>query len=390
MSGTDTTGGGTSLHGKMRWDRIFAPEPVNLGRQHELDLAKAAILIYMPIVHCIIECTPEEGLVSGIPYLFDSVLGGPLGAPIFMFAMGVGMVYAHGRTPADYIRRGIRLEIAGYMLNVFRFLLPFLAGYLLTGDWERYIGMLPYRVLGDDILQFAGLAMIVMGLLTELHIPDIGLFVIALAASVLSGALNGVDVGTPLGNIFLGYLIGTEDAAGKVFSDFPLMNWLIVPVCGYIFGKRLQRVKDKKLFYGIFSSVCGLEAAIWFALGIGMERGMFGEGQNCYYHISTGDVLSSIAGAIGILGIYYLILPHLSDRMVTIAGGISYHINQIYCVHWVLVSWITMVGLYAFRGTQELPVPVTLLLGALISVVSISVVSISIVSVVTARLRRKP
>lgn len=353
-------------------DKIFSDEIVNSGRQPELDLAKAVLIFCLALVHCIIECTPKEQLAHGVPFLFDSVIGGPLGAPMFMFAMGFGMVYTRRRAPGDYARRGVRIGITGYALNICRFLFPFLAGYLLTGDLEKYIAPLPYRVFCNDMLQFAAIAMAVIALFVRLRLSNAAMLLISLGMSVLGTYLSGLDAGSPAGNIFLGYLIGTEDPAGMVFSDFPLLNWLIVPVSGYVFGAVLLHVKNKDLFYGILSTACVLICVIYFPPAIRGGWGMFGEGQNCYYHIVTTDVLVSIAAAIGILGIYHALAGHLPKTVLCRATEISRNINTVYCIHWVFVMWITNVVLYILRGTQELPVPVTLLLGTGISFVSIA------------------
>ena len=80
----------------------------------------------------------------------------------------------------------------------------------------------------------------------------------------LGTVFNGIDVNAPLGNIFLGYLIGTEDAAGLVLSDFPVLNWFIFPVFGYVFGHILKRVKNKDLFYLVFSLPAMIIAIIYF------------------------------------------------------------------------------------------------------------------------------
>ncbi|MBD5139790.1 MAG: acyltransferase [Ruminococcus sp.] len=353
-------------------EKIFSNETVNSGRQPELDLAKAVLIFCLALVHCVIECTPEEQLAHGLPFFFDSVIGGPLGAPMFMFAMGFGMVYTKRHEPGDYVRRGIRIGITGYVLNLCRFLVPFLAGYLLTGDIEKYIKPLPYRVLGNDMLQFAALAMVMIALFVRLHLSNAAMLLICLGMSAVGTFLKGVDAGSPAGNIFLGYLIGTEDSAGAVFSDFPLLNWLIVPVSGYVFGGLLLHVKNKDLFYGILSTAGILVCMAYFPPAIRGGRGMFGEGQNCYYHIATTDVLVSIAAAVGILGIYHVIAPHLPRRVLGCVTEISRNINAVYCIHWVFVMWITNVMFYILRGTQELPVPVTLLLGIGISIVSIA------------------
>lgn len=351
--------------------KIFSSEIVNAERQPELDLAKAVIIFTLAPVHCIIECTSEEALSHGIPFLFDSVIGGPFSAPMFMFAMGIGMFYTENHTPKDYACRGIRIGIIGYMLNLCRFLIPFLAGYWITGDHEKYIAPLLYRMLGNDILQFACLAMLFMALLVRLHVPRAVMFWISLGMSLLGSCLNGVDMGTAAGNIFWGYLIGTEDAAGKVFSDFPLLNWMIFPVSGYLFGSLLVHVKNKKIFYRTVSFAGILFVALYFPTHILNRWGMFGEGQNCYYHMSTADAMASLALTIGMLGIYYILSNRLPEKVIARASEISRNINKIYCIHWVFVMVITNDILYITRGMQELPVLPTMLLGTGISVLAI-------------------
>lgn len=354
-----------------RKEKIFSKETVNSGRQPELDLARAVIIFCLALIHCTIECTPEDRLAYGIPFLFDSVIGGPISAPMFMFVMGVGMTYTKRHTPKDYIYRGIKIGITGYALNVCRFLLPFLAGYLITGDYGKYIDPLPYRVLGNDILQFAALAMLLIALFVRIRLSNAAMLLICIGMSVLGTVLNGADVGTPLGNIFLGYLIGTEDAAGKVFSDFPLLNWLIIPVSGYVFGEQLHYVKNKKLFYGLLSMTGILVCVLYLPFGIRYRWGMFGEGQNCYYHLITTDALVSLAITIGAIGIYYAAVPRIPQKFLACIGEISRNVNVVYCIHWVFVMVSTNVVLYIWRGTQELSVSATLLLGTCISIVSI-------------------
>lgn len=349
---------------------IFSQEIVNSGRQQELDIAKFLVLFVMPLVHCTIECTSKEGLAHGLPYFFDTIIGGPLGAPVFMFAMGVGMVYTHHGTPADFVRRGGKMLLTGYLLNVCRYLIPFLTGYIITGDAEKYIEALPYYVFGNDILPFAGLAFLMMAVLHRLHFSDGAMLLFSLGLSLVGNFCNGIDAGSPFWNIVLGNFIGTEDAAGLVRSDFPLMNWLLVPVCGYLFGKRLLHVADKRRFYRLCSSICLIAAGIYFLVGIHQGTGMFGEGQNCYYHIRTPDVLAALAAVVGLLGVYDKMAGYLPAKVMEIVQEGSRNINQYYCIHWVLVVWITNVWLSIARGGQELPMPLTLCLGCIISVCS--------------------
>lgn len=357
-------------------ERLYGDSAINCGRQKELDLAKCGAILCLALIHCVIECTPEEQLVSGIPYLFDTVIGGPLSATVFMFAMGVGAVYQDSQSTRDGVLRGLRIMLISYMLNICRFLIPYLIGYGITGDTEKYIDPLLYKVLCNDILLFAGMALVLIVLFRKIKLKDWQMAAIAFAASAAGTMLNGVDVNNALGNIFLGYLIGTEDAAGMVMSYFPLLNWLVFPVSGYIFGKRLLRLKDKNLFYGILSAICVPVATIYYAVGIVYERGMFGEGQNCYYHLQFSDAVGAILSTLGVLGLCHFLIRHLPEWVSSLSQKISRNITSIYCIHWVLVVYITNLGLYIWRETQVLPVWQTLLLGAAIEIAAIYIAAI--------------
>lgn len=355
---------------KLR-DKIFSRDEINTSRQWELDLARAVIIVCLAIIHVTIECTSDEGLCSGIPYLFDTIIGGPFSAPMYMFVMGVGMCYTRKNTPMDHFIRGVKIFAVGYILNVCRFLIPYSIGYWITGDYATYVEPLLYKVLCNDILTFAGLAMMIMALFVKLKLPTGVMIAIATVMCGCGTLINGVDVQSPLGNIFLGYLIGTEDAAGLVLSDFPVLNWLMFPVCGYAFGALLKHVKNKKLFYLIFTMPAAAVAAVYFTLGIYFERGMFGEGQNCYYHMIFTDVLGSLCLTVGMIGIYYFVMKIIPKRVFYVAWSISENITPIYFTHWVLVSFVVNLLMYVVRGTTLLEPWQVLLLGTVIIIASI-------------------
>ena len=352
-------------------DKIFSNESINTRRQWELDLARAVIIFCLAIIHVVIECTTDEGLCTGIPYLFDTIIGGPFSAPMYMFVMGVGMCYTRNNTPRNHFARGAKIFAVGYALNICRFLIPYAIGYWITGDYAVYMEPLLYKVLCNDILTFAGLAMMIMALFVKLKFSNIVMLIVAAIMCGFGTLLNGVDVQSPLGNIFGGYLIGTEDAAGMVLSDFPVLNWLMFPVCGYVFGSVLKRVKDKKLFYLSFSLPALIVAIVYFAFGIYFERGMFGEGQNCYYHMIFSDVLASLCLTVGMIGAYYFILKVFPKKLFYVAWSISENITPIYFIHWVLVSCVVNLCMYVIRGTTILTPWQAVGLGTAISIASI-------------------
>ena len=352
-------------------DKIFSPNEVNTSRQWELDLARAFLIFCLGLVHVTIECTTDEGLCSGIPYLFDTIIGGPFGAPMFMTVMGIGMTYTRKNTPKDHFVRGAQLFGLAYILNICRFLIPYSIGYAITGDAEYYMEPLLYKVLCNDIFTFAGLSMMLLALFIKLKLPRTVMLLIATVMCAFGTLLNGVDVGNPLGNIFLGYLIGTDDAAGLVLSDFPVLNWMMFPVCGYIFGTVLKHVKNKNLFYLTFSLPAITVAIVYFTYGIYHEVGMFGEGQNCYYHMVFSDVLASLCLTLGMMGVYHFIRKIIPKKLFFIAWSISENITPVYFIHWVLVSFVVNLFMYVIRGTTILTPWQVVCLGTAISVVSI-------------------
>ena len=356
----------------MKFRELFSDGPVNTERQIELDFGKALPVLCLPFVHCFIECTPSEGLDHGIPFLFDYVIGSPISAPMFVFCMGVCIAYTKKNSASDLAKRAGKLFLIGMLLNICRFLFPYLIGYAITGEAGKYLEPLLYRVLGNDILQFASLSFLCIALFVKLKIPDVIMLLLSFGASLIGWGFNDVDLGNSAANVILGHFIGTEDAAGLVISDFPLLNWLIVPVAGYVFGRLLLRVRDKDAFYlRIFPIPLVLSVSfliVEYFLGIGMNRP---GGENTYYHATTYDVIAFIALTVGLLGVYRFVGKIMPEKIRAFLTGVSRGITSIYCIHWVFVVLITNVLLYVVRGTQELPVWQTLVLSFAILVISL-------------------
>ena len=360
-----------------KWKQaVFASEEVNLGRQKELDMGKAISILCLAWIHSIIECSTDEMLESGIPYLFDTVIGGPMSAPMYMFAMGLCLFYTRDRSYQHCFHYALKIAVIGLILNICRFLIPLGIGYLITGDSEKFLTRLPYRFFGNDVLQFAALALAILGCFKKWNLSPRIMLLIAAVMSLLGTLLTGTDFQSPVLNTALGYILPTEEPLDIVISDFPILTWLICPVSGYCFGSLLIRVKDKTRFYGLITPVALVISISYFWYGITHEVGMFGEGQNCYYHMLTNDMAASIINVIAMLGIYYFIGLLLPEGFHRVFHNISRNINRIYCIHWVFVIWITNVILYICRGTQILPVGSTMLLGTAIMIVSVALANI--------------
>ena len=346
-------------------------ENINSGRQLEIDIAKFLVVINLAPIHTVIECSTDEVLAHGFPFFYDSVLGGPLAAPMFLFAMGIGFVYSKRHSAKDFFTRGLKLLLVAFSLNILRFFLPFITGYLITHDTEQYIAPLWYRVFGNDVLQFASISIVLMALLKALKLPDLGILFLAIIMRIAGIFFSGFDAQNQILNVFLGHFIAVEDSADMVFSDFPLLNWFIIPVSGYIFGKKLISCSDKKKFYMILSIPCFIFTIVWFANGIINASGMFDEGQNSYYHMGIADTFASICAVLALLGIYNLFAEKLPQRVIFPIIQISRATTHVYFIQWVLVMWSTDFLLFVLRGNQLLPQQYSILLGYLISLISV-------------------
>ena len=355
------------LHG------IFDSSVRNSGRQVELDFAKAFPILNLAVVHMICECSTDAQLnVFGVPYFFDSIIGGPLGAPLFIFAMGMVVNYARSSEPWHIFKRGLCLGLFGFIHNICRFVIPGLIGYGMTGDYEFYMERIPYLLFSCDILQFACVGMMLMALFKKLRMNCFHILIAGMVMSMIGTLIGSVDLGSPVLNIIFGFFIGTEDPAGLVVSDFPVMNWFFMYAAGNVTGQYYRNIKDKKRLFLLVSPVCGvillIGSLIEWEMGYAM---MGGEGANVFYHLNTIDAFLCICGHAAMLGIWYLVSGLHLKKIQAFVGNISRNITRIYVIQWVLVWWFADLILIVINGTKYIPTISATLWGIVLELASI-------------------
>ena len=307
-------------------------EETNPGRQKETDMAKGFAIIFMIWVHVLLECTAGHDL--GVwPMLVDDIFGGPFAAPVFMVCLGIGICYSRNATPGALARRGVRILVTGFVLNVIRFLIPdIITGYLRYG---RFCPEIPFDdMVNCDILMFAGLAFIAFAVLKKLNVPDTGLLIVGIGASVLGTCIRWMNTGIPFLDNFLGFIWGT----GRE-SYFPLLTWFLFPVFGYLFGRRIRRCSDKKTFYLLLAPVCLVTGIAYVAVCERYRIGIFSQASN-YYYMGTADAAFICVLTVGVFGFDYALAA--AGKKVSVKFSffdrISRNINSIYCIHWTLIG----------------------------------------------------
>lgn len=318
----------------------FGKDRIQTGRQPELDLAKGFAILFMIWVHVFEELSPQA---AGGLYTLVEVFGGPFAAPVFMVCMGIGICYSRKNSPRDLFYRGLSLLGIGLVLNLFRFVLPDLLKYVLTGN-EAWLGA-TFSLFSVDILQFAGLAFLFLALEKKLGFSNHMIFGIGVGASVLGMLLCEVSSGNYVIDQLLGFIWGTQTE-----SYFPFLNWLIFPSFGLWFGSLMQHCSNKKRFYQLMFPVCLLIMLGYLALTITLGLMFLSDGS--YYRLSTVDALFFLVLVVLIFILCDALFRKLSGCSFAPLMRFSKNINTIYCIHWVIIGFVKGVKQLYFHDSN--------------------------------------
>ena len=325
---------------------LFSDEKVNVGRQVELDIAKALSIIFMIFLHTLMVVKGfNVGVSPAYDFIVTNVLGRPYAAPIFMFCMGVGIVYSRHSQWDVMVKRGIKLYLLGVLVNVFEFFIPhYLSGNLL-GAWDVFPiagGLLLFCV---DILAFAGMAFVLMGILKKLNLSNKGIIAVAVVLSLIGTFLAGTDFGNNVVNLIAAHFFG---AAGG-FTAFPLFNWFIFPAAGYVWGQYFIRAKDKGEFFKFWPLfiVAGL---IYFFVSTHYWGGIFDSDVHKYYFMNILDAVFCIINAHGVLGLCWWAVDYIPDSVKKLFSILSSNINHIYIAQWFFIPITVILVSYFFKG----------------------------------------
>mgnify|MGYP004444985723 FL=1 len=235
---------------------------VTKTRELFLDYCKSFILLTMILTHILEECPTEAVQYNPFFYVFFEY-GYMFGACAFMLSMGWTFNYARNLTPRKFVRRGLWLIVLGYVLNFLRSISD-----IICGDIKEIV----YNLLVPDILQFAGLAMLVFAAAESARIrawlfPIVALALTAVGYYCAPYLPLSADVESPsLAVDAVKYLLGLFYYTGIDYSYFPLLNWLIFPAVGYWVSAMYLRAKEQGRDRAFMQRACMIGYAIVAAL----------------------------------------------------------------------------------------------------------------------------
>lgn len=311
----------------------FAPEPVNLGRQRELDIAKGLAIIFMVLCHGFeIMCEFFDPAISSdlAYFILDVVLGGSLTAPVFMFCMGLCFAYSRRSGAGDMLRRAATTAGIALLLEIFRTALPGLLHWSINADpiCIQYV----YLFFCVDILQFAAMAMLVVALFKKLKLKPVVMVGIAVVFSVVGQLLQWVTTGSDVGDIAVGFLWRSHD-----YAYFPLLSWLIFPVCGYAFSSVWQRLEDKGRFFRLVTPISWVITVVYFASMIPLGEYYLSGWE--YYGMGILDVVFALIICLAMLGLGYY-LNRWGGCVASWLSSMGHRVTSIFCIHWTILYFL--------------------------------------------------
>lgn len=349
--------------------KLFVKSEVNTGRQFEFDLAKAIFIFKMICVHCLEELFAPSAQAGSKIYQFlvvqmNVVIGT---AVVFMLCMGVGISYSRRNSSEQLISKGCKIFLMGYVLNFFRDVVPTLIAYFFGHFQFSFVIVL---LLCAEIMQFAGLALMLFGFLKKHNLSDKAIFAISLAMSLVGSFVRFIDMGHYVLNPIAGLFFGTVDSLypDLAMGFFPLLNWFVFVVIGYLYGKLLRHCTDLNRYYKIVTPFSAVILLFYAAIIIPNHLNNMGSDIDFYYQMSTPYVFIQFFSFVFLTGLFHFLSKLFSSTAKKFIITMSANLNATYCIHWVIIGW-TEVAFIVFEFTHLKDTQV-LLLGVLIFVVS--------------------
>ncbi|MDO5850695.1 MAG: hypothetical protein Q4P14_05705 [Methanobacteriaceae archaeon] len=302
---------------------LFSANEINLERNFEWDFIKVISIICMILSHCVDYGYLDTILGDNITYFFSYFLGGPLSAPVFMFCMGLGMLYTRHNTPKDFIKRGVYLLIIGFILNLILFILALIIA-------ELYLPI----IYGDDILIFAGITFIIFGLFKKLKLNHIHILIIAIILSIISTIIPIITIENPI----LAQLVCYFFPVYNTECYFPLFNWILFPASAYFFAYYFKRCNNIKKLYTLLLPLFIICMPIIIYQFINYT-GIF-IGTECYgiYFMSFYNNIVCIGLTLSLIAIAYFLSPYIPKKEAIIKS--SKNITNIYFAQYIIIFTI--------------------------------------------------
>ncbi len=330
------------------------------NRLLSIDLARGLAVFFMIAVHTL-EVFANQEVKNSVFGQIIAFLGGPPAAPVFMTLMGFSFIYSSKSELKPKLFRGFKIFLSGYLLNILRGVIPFsLASYLnmdvvKTFPIEKFN---EYTILTTvDILQFAGIALMIMSIIQALNINKYLILVSAFLISMISPFLWGIKIDVPIIDQVLELFWGDQPIEFSFIANkiaFPVFPWLTFPLLGMFLGETVKNSTDTNRIFNYF----GLAGIVFVLIGGAISYNNFNYHFNDYYHSRQGAMLFMCGFVMGWLYLTKLVIDNIpTNSFFDLLFQWSKGVTNIYFIQWIIILWSI-----AFFGINRSSFTTTILL----------------------------
>jgi uncharacterized membrane protein len=312
------------------------------NRLLSIDLARGLAVFFMIAVHTLEVFASQEVKNSVFGQIIE-FLGGPPAAPVFMTLMGFSFIYSRKSELKPRLLRGFKIFLSGYILNILRGVIPFTLSTQLEMDIAKTFPLEKlnaYTILTTvDILQFAGVALIIMALIQEFKINKYVILFSAFLISMLSPFLCGFNINIPvIDQIF--ELFWGDQPIGFSFIDnkiaFPIFPWLSFPLLGMFLGDTIKNTNNQNRTFKHF----GIGGIVVLLIGIAISYNNIEYHFNDYYHSRQGAMLFMCGFVVFWIYITKIAIDKLPmNKLFELLFKWSNGVTNIYFIQWIIIIW---------------------------------------------------
>lgn len=302
-----------------------------------LDYARGFTVLCIPMIHTVMVFSDPAVHTTIFGYALTFIAEGP-GAQLFMTIMGIAFTFKNKHDTKAIFTRALFMLLAGYALNIFKFIVPEVFFGLPKGvhrDLQLFPGQEIQQLLSTgDILHFAAIALIITHVAYRIKNYWFWSAIIALIIIFIAPIL--FDCGN---NYFIQLFTGQPP---RIF--FPILPWIVYPLIGLTIGKLLQQYQQqafrKLLLIGV-ALICAGTAITINTNQISVHG---------FYRTYPGETLIHIGIVLMTIVFWnYIARKYAPTPFLQLLHYCSRHITSIYIIQWTLICW-----LLPFIGYQTL------------------------------------
>lgn len=312
------------------------------NRLLSIDLARGLAVFFMIAVHTL-EVFANLEVKNSVFGQIIEFLGGPPAAPVFMTLMGFSFMYSRKSELKPRLLRGFKIFLSGYILNILRGVIPFTLSTQLDMDIAKTFPLEKineYTILTIvDILQFAGIALIIMALIQEFKINKYIILFTAFLISMLSPFLWGFTLNIPVVDQICELFWGDKPIEFGFINNkiaFPVFPWLSFPLLGMFLGDTMKNSKNQSVTFKYF----GIIGILVLVIGVAISYSNVDYHFNDYYHSRQGGMLFMCGFVVFWLYINKLILDKVpQSKFLDLLFKWSDGVTNIYFAQWLIIIW---------------------------------------------------